>query len=342
MKVVQVGSNSIHVSSYVGALAATGQESYLLAEEPCNFAGVIEEWHVDFRSLNPFSLLKNSRKLKQLIAQLQPDVIHIHQVNRLAYFASRAAAKLRIPVITTAWGSDVLIIPKQNRFFRFLVQQTLKRSQIVTADSQEMIAAMQQIVPDQQKYLLLQYGIDPVTPAAKEHLIYSNRLHKPLYRIDRIIRYFSEFSAKYPDWKLIIGATGTETPRLEELVKELKLEDKVTFVGWLDNAANRSWYAQSAIYVSVPESDGTSVSVLEAMSAGCIPVLSDLAVSHEWIESGVNGVIETPGENPLLAAMRIDATDCAETNRDLVVQRAGRTACLQVFIHAYQQLTHAG
>jgi L-malate glycosyltransferase len=341
MKVLQTGSNSIHVSSYIKALNGRLQGMHLLAEEQCHFKGVGHEWHVSFRSLNPFSLLRNVRKLRKLLTDLRPDVIHIHQVNRLAYFVTRAAAKLKIPVVTTAWGSDVLLVPKQNRFFRHLVKKSLERSAFVTADSHEMIAAMMQLVPLKEKYVWLQYGIDPVQPAQKEKLIYSNRLHKPLYRIDRVVRYFAEFAAQYPGWKLVIGATGPETTTIEELVEELDLDEKVVFAGWLDSDQNREWYAKSSVYVSIPESDGTSVSVLEAMSAGCIPVLADLDVSREWITDGVNGVIEKAGENPLIAAMNIDAESCSETNRKMVAERAERSACISVFYGLYERLAHA-
>jgi glycosyltransferase involved in cell wall biosynthesis len=339
--ILQVGSNSIHVSSYIRALNDRLPEIHLLAEEQCHFKGVAHEWHVSFRSLDPFSVLRNIRKLRKLLTDLRPDVIHIHQVNRLAYFVTRSAAKLKIPVVSTAWGSDVLLVPKQNAFFRHLVRKSLERSALVTADSHEMIAAMMQLVPVKEKYVWLQYGIDPVAETEKEKLIYSNRLHKPLYRIDRIVRYFAEFTAQYPEWILVIGATGPETIAVEELVEELGLEDKVVFEGWLDNEQNRSWYAKAAVYVSVPESDGTSVSVLEAMSAGCIPVLSDLEVSREWITDGVNGVIEKAGKNPLVDAMRIDPARCAEMNRQLVAERAERSACIAVFYGLYERLSHA-
>jgi glycosyltransferase involved in cell wall biosynthesis len=38
-------------------------------------------------------------------------------------------------------------------------------------------------------------------------------------------------------------------------------------------------------------SDGTSVSLLEAMAAGCVPVLSDLPANREWVVDGLNGFL---------------------------------------------------
>jgi glycosyltransferase involved in cell wall biosynthesis len=89
-------------------------------------------------------------------------------------------------------------------------------------------------------------------------------------------------------------------------------------VGWLQKADNAAWYAKSTYYISIPESDGTSVSVLEAMSAGCIPIVSELPVSKEWITNGLNGVIEQQGENPFVKAIDLDLEKCAKINQQSV------------------------
>ena len=337
MKILQVGPNSVHVSSYISALSETEKDIYLLSEETCDFQGVKENFMISFRSLNPSAVLKSNRLLKQLLVKLKPDVINIHQVNRAAYFVARIARKLNIRVITTAWGSDVLLIPKQNTFFKYLVTQTLKNSAVVTADSQDMIEAMKALHP-QGKYKLLQYGIDPITALEKEKIVYSNRLHEPLYRIEKVIEYFNQFSAKHPDWKLVIAGTGSQTEDLKSLVNEINLTSKTSFVGWQKKPENSAWYAKSSIYISIPTSDGTSVSVLEAMSAGCIPVVADLPVSHEWIVSEKNGIIEKHGENPLLKALEIDREICANINSDLINNKATRAASIKEFIGLYKSI----
>jgi glycosyltransferase involved in cell wall biosynthesis len=307
----------------------------LLSEEVCDFQGVKENFVISFRSLNPIAVLKSNRLLKQLLVKIKPDVIHIHQVNRAAYFVSRIARKLNILVVTTAWGSDVLLIPKQNAFFKYLVSQTLKNAAIVTADSQDMIQAMKALYP-QGNYKLLQYGIDPIQALEKEKIIYSNRLHEPLYRIEKVIDYFKQFSAQHPDWKLVIAGTGSQTEYLKSLVNESDLASKTSFVGWQKKPENSTWYAKSSIYISIPSSDGTSVSVLEAMSAGCIPVVADLPVSHEWIVSEKNGIIEKSGENPLLKALEIDREKCANINSELINNKATRAASIKEFMGFYK------
>lgn len=338
MKVLVVGPNSVHVSSFITALNDQGMTPDILLEQEASFTGFGEQYVISFRDIKPTNILSKVSKLKQLLKDISPDIIHIHQVNRVAYFVSRAAAKLKIPVITTAWGSDVLVIPQANKFYRYLVRKTLERSSIVTADSREMIAAMNSLHVGSEKYRLLQYGVDLIPFLPKEKIIYSNRLHEKLYRIEQIIDYAQEFFQNHPDWELVIGATGSETMGLKNIVEQKKLNDRISFVGWLEKRDNQNWYARASIYVSIPEHDGTAVSLLEAMSAGCIPVVSDLSVSKEWIRDGENGVIEKHGINPLEEALKIDQHDCAVANRKVIEKEAGRESCTKTFLAYYNEL----
>ncbi len=337
--VLIVGSKSIHVSSYVKSIGSYEINVQLLSEEICNFEGVSQEFHVNFRRLNPVSILKNYFALKAIFKALKPSVIHIHQVNRLAYFVSKAASKLKIPVITTAWGSDVLLVPKQNKLFRFLVIKTLKRSKIVTGDSQEMIDEMKLLSPSEAKYHLLQYGIDPISSKLKKNVVYSNRLHKTLYHIHDVIDYFHVFVTQNPTWELAIAGSGDETEKLMLQVEKLNLQPKVKFLGWLDSDENRSNYADAQIYVSIPESDGTSVSVLEAMSAGCIPVLSNLPSNLAWVKDGENGIVVTSNEvDPFGRALLLNKEKLVAHNEALIFKEATRQASNSIFKSYYNKL----
>jgi hypothetical protein len=66
-------------------------------------------------------------------------------------------------------------------------------------------------------------------------------------------------------------------------------------------------------------------------------VVADLPVSHEWIVSGKNGIIEKSGENPLLKALEIDSEKCAKVNSDLIHEKATRAASIKEFIQFYLQ-----
>ena len=337
MKILIVGPKSIHVSSFIEALNQKGIIPNFLTEEKLDYEQIENNYVTRFRSKNPFSILWNYWSLKRIIRKSKLDVVHIHQANRLAYFVTKICAKKSIPCVLTAWGSDVLIIPKANKLYRFLTKKTLQRCRYVTADSKSMITAMMELVPIKDKYVLLQYGITPVQPGVKEKIIYSNRLHYPLYRIDQVINYFNQFQKEYPEWKLIIAGSGSETVKLNEMVNTCNLENKVTFVGWIDSLQNNEWYSKSSIYISIPESDGTSVSLLEAMSAGCLPIVPNIEVSLEWILDGKNGVIEKEGTNPLIESMELLNLPFQTINNGLIEASALKSVNTKRFIDLYSK-----
>jgi glycosyltransferase involved in cell wall biosynthesis len=338
MNVLQIGSDSIHLRHFCKAMSKLLGNLTLITETPFTPEGTNKNLVYPFRGLNLIAWFKNYQLLKKEIQSIKPNLIHIHQINRLAWVVCRIAKKLKIPVITTAWGSDVLIIPQKNRLYYSITKSVLDYSTYVTSDSQEMIRAMQAISPDDNKYIYLQYGIDPVKPQQKQKIIYSNRLHKELYRIELIINLFSEFYNQHPDWKLIIGATGNETDSLKVLAAKILPSSAYEFIGWVDHETNANFYAQSQIYVSLPTSDGTSVSLLEAISANCIPVVSDLEVSREWITNQVNGIIYHSSENPFEQALIVDTEKCFSINQELITKHALRATCMNKFEELYFKL----
>jgi len=317
MKVLIVGSDSIHVQGFLKNMHLENAEFSFLLETPVTWFNQKEKV-ISLRTKNPIKLLKAYFSIKKYIKELNPDIIHCHQINRFAFVIACIAKKQNRKLITTAWGSDVLLVPQKNWIFKKMVQFVLKTSTIVTADATSLIQAMEKLVPSKNKYISWQYGINTIEPKLKEKIIYSNRLHKSLYRIDQIILYFVDFVKINPNWTLVVGATGSETENLKQLVKSNDIEEKVKFVGWLNEKENAEWYSKSSIYISIPESDGTSVSLMEALSANCIPVVSDLAVNHEWIVDKVNGIIEKPNMNPLIEALSIDKEACYKINQQKI------------------------
>jgi glycosyltransferase involved in cell wall biosynthesis len=339
MKVLHIGSNSVHIFRFIEAFKKEDVQHYFLSDESGDntIINVQKSYTLDFHSINPFVIYKNLKKLKQLLSDVQPNIVHIHQVTRMAFWVSKVIAKQNIPSVLTAWGSDVLVMPYKNFIYKYLVKNTLKNASEITADATVMIDSMNKLVPNL-KYHLVQYGIEPIIALEKEKIIYSNRLHEPLYRIDEIVNMFHDFLKNHRGWQLKIAGLGSETEQLKEKVKKLDIEKNVQFLGWLNNEENRKNYQTAMIYVSIPKSDGTSVSLMESMSAGCIPVVSNLPANRQWIEHKKNGIVvsETNQQNGLELALTLNQPLLALSNHTLILSNASRTACVEKFYQLYK------
>jgi glycosyltransferase involved in cell wall biosynthesis len=336
MNVLQVGPNSIHLMLFSKAMIEHGINCSLLGEENI---GSFETQVFSFRSGNPLSWISNYQQLKAYLKKSRPELVHIHQVNRLAVFVSRACRKLNIPLVVTTWGSDVLLVPNKGLINKRLVQSVLKNAAVITADADSMIEAINNLTaPEKKEVHSIQYGIDPITASSKENLIFSNRLHSPLYNIDKVITDFAAFHKSHPEWKLVVGGVGDQTENLKALAIKSGVEQAVDFVGWLTAEQNAHWYSRAKIYVSIPQSDGMSVSVLEALSAECIPVCSDIDVTNSWMKDGVNGIIRKSTKNPFEEALTINIENCIKQNREWVSSFAYRSATIPRFIAIYKKL----
>ncbi|HOI01071.1 MAG TPA: glycosyltransferase, partial [Bacteroidales bacterium] len=78
---------------------------------------------------------------------------------------------------------------------------------------------------------------------------------------------------------------------------------------------------------------------LEAMAAGCRPIVSDLPSNREWIQHGHNGIVATDLDaNMIQQALDLDYTQLMETNLDLIRKKAMRDTNRQRFLDIYQRL----
>lgn len=338
MRVIQVGPEGIHLSNFCKSIHDHIGDFGYIGETDFEIHGASTHAIAAFRGLDLFSWFKSLRLIYNYLKKERPNLIHIHQINRLAFFVTFIATKLSIPIVSTAWGSDVLLVPQKSFLHKFITRFVLKNSLVITCDSLQMKSVIQELTSSNQEIHCLQYGINPVKAEVKQKLVYSNRLHKPLYRIDLIIRLFADFYQNHKDWKLIIGAEGESTNELKLLAEQLLPPSAYEFVGWLNAELNAHWYAKSSVYVSLPESDGTSVSLLEAMSADCIPIVPNLAVSHEWIESGKNGIVYKEDSNPFTEALSIDKTICHQINQRVIAERALKSTTSKMFYSIYKSI----
>jgi glycosyltransferase involved in cell wall biosynthesis len=174
-------------------------------------------------------------------------------------------------------------------------------------------------------------------------------LHKPLYRIAAILQAWQiiENDPRFAAWTLTIAGNGEDTPQLKRLAAESHLI-RVTFTGFVDAPTLNQLYANSRVFISVPESDATSISLLEAMAHGCLPVLSDLPANREWVQHQTNGLIAanllpdnlaaTLAEALLLAEDNTKRQSIAAHNRQLIAEKGLFLKNMRTFADIYAHL----
>ena len=337
-KLLLIGSNAgnAHLRNYLNLVRNYFDEVLVVSDYAVDFAPCEQ---VSFSLKNPFQVLRSIRQLKHIIRDYQPSIIHVHQANSYAFIAGKANVS-KVPLVLTAWGSDVLMLPNKSPFHRWLVRKSLQSAQVLTADSAEMVDAIRKL-GIKTEVVQANFGVDldlSATPTSERPMVfYSNRMHEPLYRIETIIEGMAEY-LQSGDGELIIAGKGSMTKVLQEKVHTLGIVHRVRFVGFIDVSQNQSFYSGSRFFLSIPKSDGTSISLLEAMAYGCIPIVSDLASNQEWIEDNVNGIILQKGEtlnDAILRGLQLQVSDVINRNRRIIETKATKAVNAQTFTTIY-------
>jgi glycosyltransferase involved in cell wall biosynthesis len=208
---------------------------------------------------------------------------------------------VRARLVGSAWGSDILVAPQRSSLVRWLTRQVLRACHITTSDSIAMADRMRELGAEEP--MIVPFGLESLPPlpppgCKDNRLFFANRGLEPIYAPHRVIDTFAAVASQWSDARLVVANDGSLRAAMESLVRERGLAHRVSFTGRLDAVTQAQWYEQARWYLSMPVSDALSVSVLEAMAYGCVPLLSDLPANRELVESGRNGLIlpDVPGD----------------------------------------------
>ncbi|MCZ4409791.1 glycosyltransferase family 4 protein [Cryomorphaceae bacterium 1068] len=319
-RLLVVAPHGIHLKNFLKRIESETEAVHVITSMKGDVGH--PETIVDFSYRNPVNFLNTPKQIRAVCKEFKPDLVHSQQLNSVSFFTMNAIRGTNIPFVATAWGSDILVNSKRGGFLSWVLRRILRTADAFTADSQEVADRMREIANKDLHISVCNFGAEkPSITIPKENIIYSNRLHNPLYRIDKVIRAFGQFknSDAGRDWKLVVAGSGSETDKLIALANQLELGESINFQGWVENEQNAENYAKAKVWVSIPESDATPISLLEAMYHGCFPVVIGLPSIREWIEDGVNGKLVNDVNSSFLAdgLNQIDQ-GVAQKNRELI------------------------
>ena len=154
-KLLLISSNTIHTYKYLQLVEDYFDEVLLITNEKSTIYDYpTVELSFNLKIKNVFSTV---RGIKNQITSFQPSIIHIHQANSYAFFALLASRKNSIPIVLTAWGSDVLLLPKSNVLLKKIVQYNLRNADFLTSDSTYMAQEMEKLATLKNKILVANF-----------------------------------------------------------------------------------------------------------------------------------------------------------------------------------------
>jgi len=247
---------------------------------------------------------------RAMARRFAPHVVNAHFVPNYGLIASKLG---RDPWVLSTWGSDVMTDPDKSAFHMWRTRRVLASARYVTSDADVMTERLQRLGVPLDHILTFPYGVDtdlffpPTGPVAGGPRIVSNRKLEPVYGVSTVIDAFPGVHEAFPGAELTIAGDGSLHTELIHRAEGSLGARSITFVGAVDHARMPGLLRENDIYVSASRSDTTSVSLLEAMACGLLPVVTDIPANREWITHGENGVLVPVGQPMALALAIIEA-----------------------------------
>ena len=234
--------------------------------------------------------------LKKIIRKFKPDIIHVHSVFLYGILISLATNK---KYIVTAWGSDVLYNVKQSFIIRILTSLSLKKASLITVESEYVKKACTSLGAKEEKIYNIQFGIDKIYHSddfsflsykdLKKEIIVFPRGISSLYNISVFIDSLKDVLKNNKNVLFIIKYLNNHQnhQNISKIINELESKniskENYKIIGELSYQQLINLYSVSKIIVSIPSSDSISISLIEAMRMGAVPIVSDIPANREVV-----------------------------------------------------------
>ena len=241
------------------------------------------------------------KRLRALISELSPDLVHVHGARAGHAFCSRALRDLASKMVYTVHGYHFLKRPLPWRALGWLAEKRIaeRADQVVFVSKNDRnIADRFRILSSDSKSdhkcSTIYNGIDPrdldATSVGRPtyDLVFAGRMHaqkNPSFLVDVM----AELSADNVTLLMIGG--GELESEVRSYAQQRGVASRITFKGALPRAEALSALASGRIYVFPSRWEGLPIGPIEAMYYGLPVVASAIGGTDEVVEHQVNGFL---------------------------------------------------
>jgi len=304
------------ISFYTGLLEELAKQHNVESIEQINYSGTVNKNEVTYHFLNfkkkklwvPFAL-------HQYIKKINPDIV----------FVNGFVFPIQIIQLRKALGRSVKIIVFHraekpfNGIKRYLQKEADKavNAYLFTSDEFGKEWMQKGIIKDPGKIHEVIQSSSSFFPqdkaAAKKNLnINSDHVFLWVGRLDTnkdpltVIKAFVNYLSLQPAAKLyMIYQVDKLLPEVRKLIDtDANLKDAIVLVGKIEHKNLQTWYNAADFFISGSYYEGSGIAVCEAMSCGCIPIITDIISFRRMTGPGNCGLLYEPGnEKELLAVL---------------------------------------
>jgi L-malate glycosyltransferase len=357
-----------HEEKFIAALSERGYQTHIFAYHYArlkDYFASLPGVTVEFVPLRVAGKVQRAMsfhllpRLKRTIREFKPDVIHSGNCWNDSFLAALSGFH---PLLVVPYGSDVMLDPERSRLLDLFNRVAFRGADWVTVDAgwvKKTIIRRYRYPED--KITVIPRGVDvesiaqlrsPWRDSLRKELgwdahfvVMMNRHHEDVYGIDVFLKAMTTVIKENPNVRVMFIGAGSLTPTYMEYIREHNLAPSFYTPGKIPRDLLHKYLHAADVYVSSSRSDGTSVSLLEAMSARLGVVVTDVPSIKEWVVQGENGEVVPRGDSDALAAAILRTSRnpgqvraYGERNLAVVRSRADWNQNFSAFEGLYRQL----
>ncbi|MBT3392131.1 MAG: glycosyltransferase family 4 protein [Chloroflexi bacterium] len=241
--------------------------------------------------------LRLVRSLKRVIRTFKPDIVQAGPIQTAALLTALTGFRR---LVSMSWGYDLLMDADRNRWWRWATEYTLKRSAAFLGDCDTIRNLAVQHGMNPERIVTFPWGanIQKYAPGddgglrkrlgwgADTFVLLSTRGWSPIYGVEDLAQAFVQAARQRPELRLLMLGNGPLAPTIRRIFMNADLLDRVHFPGQVKQADLPNYYRAADLYISTSHSDGTSISLLEALACGTPVLLTDIPGNQEWVKRG--------------------------------------------------------
>jgi len=218
------------------------------------------------------------------------DIVHVHGLGFFSDLILLTKWLHRKPVVLTSYGGifHTGSNPLKWIYFNVWNRLLLHFADRIIAISGHDLELFSKIVP-QEKIELIPVPVElsafKQSKKKKNQFVFVGRLSVNK-RVDLLIESFMKTREK----KARLLIVGNDFEGIKDCLERLAAGDsRIEFLGAVSGAKLKKLLAESEFFVSASDYESFGISAVEAMKAGCVPVLSGISSFRDFLDSGKNG-----------------------------------------------------
>jgi len=255
------------------------------------------------------------------------EFIHVHEIQHAGYLVLKTVKNwvVKPKLVVSVWGSDLNWFQQFEKHAKKITELMKITDQLICECARDIsIAESFGYVGNHVVVMPVSGGLktgaihDALRPPSLRNIILVKGYTGFVGRADLALESIERVASDLSNFEIVVYSSDFKSRRI---ARRVALKTGLTIQTHRRKAFTQiemlNLFRSARIYIGISESDGLSVSMLEAMASGCFPIQTSTSCADEILENGLSGFIVNLND-----AQKLDSSILLATRDNLLVDNA--------------------